>query len=64
MVTPFAEDGSVDEAAARKLARHLVENGSHGVVVAGTTGESPTLSDEEDVALLRAVKDEVGDAHT
>ena len=49
MVTPFAEDGSVDEAAARKLARHLVENGSHGVVVAGTTGESPTLSDEEDV---------------
>jgi 4-hydroxy-tetrahydrodipicolinate synthase len=62
MVTPFAEDGSVDEGAARKLARHLVENGSHGVVVAGTTGESPTLSDEEDVALLRAVKDEVGDA--
>jgi 4-hydroxy-tetrahydrodipicolinate synthase len=62
MVTPFAEDGSVDEAAARKLARHLVENGSHGVVVAGTTGESPTLSDEEDVALVRAVRDELGDA--
>jgi 4-hydroxy-tetrahydrodipicolinate synthase len=61
MVTPFAEDGSVDEAAARKLARHLTENGSHGVVVAGTTGESPTLSDEEDMVLLRAVKDEVGD---
>jgi len=60
MVTPFAEDGSVDEAAARKLARHLVENGSHGVVVAGTTGESPTLSDSEDVALLRAVRDELG----
>jgi 4-hydroxy-tetrahydrodipicolinate synthase len=64
MVTPFAEDGSVDEAAARKLARHLVENGSHGVVVAGTTGESPTLSDQEDVALLRAVIDEVGDDAT
>jgi 4-hydroxy-tetrahydrodipicolinate synthase len=64
MVTPFAEDGSVDEAAARKLARHLVENGSHGVVVAGTTGESPTLSDEEDMVLLRAVKDEVGDRAT
>jgi 4-hydroxy-tetrahydrodipicolinate synthase len=62
MVTPFAEDGSVDEAAARKLARHLIENGSHGLVVAGTTGESPTLSDEEDVVLLKAVKDEVGDA--
>jgi 4-hydroxy-tetrahydrodipicolinate synthase len=64
MVTPFAEDGSVDEAAARSLARHLVDNGSHGVVVAGTTGESPTLSDDEDVALLRAVKDEVGDRAT
>jgi 4-hydroxy-tetrahydrodipicolinate synthase len=60
MVTPFAEDGSVDEAAARKLARHLIENGSHGIVVAGTTGESPTLSDDEDVALVKAVRDEVG----
>lgn len=64
MVTPFAEDGSVDEAAARKLAHHLVDNGSHGVVVAGTTGESPTLSDAEDMVLLRAVKDEVGDRAT
>jgi len=64
MVTPFAEDGSVDEAAARSLARHLVENGSHGVVVAGTTGESPTLTDEEDGALLRAIADEVGDTAT
>ena len=60
MLTPFAEDGSVDEAAARKLARHLVENGSHGVVVAGTTGESPTLQDDEQISLLRAVKDEIG----
>ncbi len=64
MVTPFAEDGSVDEAAARSLARHLVENGSHGIVVAGTTGESPTLSDDEDAALLRAIVDEVGDGAT
>ena len=64
MVTPFAEDGSIDEAAARSLARHLVENGSHGVVVAGTTGESPTLTDEEDGALLRAVVDEIGDGAT
>ena len=64
MVTPFAEDGSVDEGAARKLARHLLENGSHGVVVAGTTGESPTLSDEEQISLLRAVSDEVGDGAT
>ncbi|HKH22636.1 MAG TPA: 4-hydroxy-tetrahydrodipicolinate synthase [Solirubrobacterales bacterium] len=60
MVTPFAEDRSLDEDAARKLARHLVENGSHGLVLAGTTGESPTLDDEEKLALLRAVRDEVG----
>ena len=60
MVTPFAEDGSVDEAAARPLARRLLENGSHGLVVAGTTGEGPTLSDEEQISLLRAIVDEVG----
>ena len=60
MVTPFAEDRSVDEAAARKLARHLIENGSHGLVIAGTTGESPTLDDQEKLSLLRAVRDELG----
>ena len=60
MVTPFAEDGSVDEAAARKLARHLIDHGSHGLVLSGTTGESPTLSDEEKLSLLRAVRDELG----
>src|SRR5918999_6562754 len=60
MVTPFADDGSVDIDAARGLARHLVEHGSHGLVVAGTTGESPTLSDDEKLELLRAVIDEVG----
>jgi 4-hydroxy-tetrahydrodipicolinate synthase len=60
MVTPFAEDRSVDEAAARSLARHLIENGSHGLVLAGTTGESPTLDDAEKLALLRAVRDELG----
>ena len=60
MVTPFAEDRSVDEATARKLARHLIENGSHGLVLSGTTGESPTLSDEEKLSLLRAVRDELG----
>jgi 4-hydroxy-tetrahydrodipicolinate synthase len=61
MVTPFAEDGAVDEAAARSLARHLIENGSHGLVVAGTTGEGATLADDEHISLLRAVIDEVGD---
>ncbi len=60
MVTPFAEDRSVDEAAARQLARHLIEHGSHGLVLAGTTGESPTLSDDEKLSLLRAVRDELG----
>jgi 4-hydroxy-tetrahydrodipicolinate synthase len=60
MVTPFAEDRSVDEAAARQLARYLIENGSHGLVLAGTTGESPTLDDAEKLSLLRAVRDELG----
>ncbi len=60
MVTPFAEDESVDEGAARKLARYLIENGSHGLVLSGTTGESPTLSDDEKISLLRAVRDELG----
>ena len=57
MVTPFSDDGAVDEAAARRLARHLLENGSHGLVVAGTSGESPTLSDQEKVGLWRALRD-------
>lgn len=60
MVTPFTEDRSVDEVAARKVARHLIEHGSDGLVLSGTTGESPTLDDEEKLALLRAVRDEVG----
>jgi len=60
MVTPFAEDESVDEGAARKLARYLIENGSHGLVLSGTTGESPTLSDDEKISLLRTIRDELG----
>ena len=60
MVTPFHEDGGIDEAGARRLARHLVEHGSHGLVLAGTTGEAPTLSDDEKLALFRAVRDELG----
>jgi 4-hydroxy-tetrahydrodipicolinate synthase len=60
MVTPFSEDGAVDEASARRLAHHLLENGSHGLVVAGTSGESPTLADQEKIALWRAVRDEIG----
>jgi 4-hydroxy-tetrahydrodipicolinate synthase len=64
MVTPFHEDGSLDEAAARRLARRLVEQGSHGLVVFATSGESPTLSDEEKLTLLRAVRDEIGSEPT
>ena len=60
MITPFAEDRSVDEATARRVARHLIENGSHGLVLAGTTGESPTLDDAEKISLLRAIRDELG----
>lgn len=61
MVTVFAEDGSVDFNGTRKLAARLVEKGSNGLVLAGTTGESPTLSDEEKLALLGEVRAEVGD---
>ena len=59
MVTPFKADGSVDYDAAEKLAVMLVNDGSDGVVVAGTTGESPTLSDAEKIELLRTVKNAI-----
>jgi 4-hydroxy-tetrahydrodipicolinate synthase len=59
MVTPFNEDGSVNFQAAQDLARRLCQDGSDGVVVAGTTGESPTLSDDEKVELVRQVKEAV-----
>jgi 4-hydroxy-tetrahydrodipicolinate synthase len=61
MVTPFEEAGGVDADAGRRLAAHLLEHGSHGLVVGGTTGECPTLTDEEEILLLRAVRAEVGD---
>src|SRR3981081_1912228 len=56
MLTPFKADGSVDYSAAEKLAAMLVADGSDGVVVSGTTGESPTLSDAEKIELVKAVK--------
>jgi 4-hydroxy-tetrahydrodipicolinate synthase len=61
MATPFDERGKVDTDAARRLAAHLLEHGSHGLVVAATSGELPTLTDEEEIVLLRAVREEVGD---
>lgn len=64
VVTPFAGDGAVDIAAFRRLCSYLVENGSDGVVVTGTTGEAPTLSDDERYALYEAAVDEVGDGHS
>jgi 4-hydroxy-tetrahydrodipicolinate synthase len=64
MATPFDPKGRVDEAAARALATHLVEHGSHGVVVAGSTGEAATLDDDEHIALLRAIVAEIGDGAT
>ncbi len=61
IVTPFKADGSVDIERFRALAAHLVENGSDGLVVTGTTGEGPTLSDDERYALYEVALDEVGD---
>src|SRR5437667_1675465 len=60
IVTPFGRDGSVDFERFRQLALHLVENGSDGIVVAGTTGESPTLTDDERLELFRVAVDTLG----
>jgi 4-hydroxy-tetrahydrodipicolinate synthase len=61
MATPFDAAGAVDNDAARRLAAHLLEHGSHGLVIAGSTGECPTLTDGETIELLRAIRKEVGD---
>jgi 4-hydroxy-tetrahydrodipicolinate synthase len=61
MVTPFAPDGSLDIPATIRLANHLVDAGCDGLVISGTTGESPTTTDAEKLALLRAVLEAVGD---
>jgi 4-hydroxy-tetrahydrodipicolinate synthase len=61
MITPFGADGELDVDVARALARHLVAHGSEGLVLAGTTGEGPTVTDDERVRLVEAVVDEVGD---
>src|SRR5215210_3377162 len=60
MVTPFTDDGKLDVEGAQRLATHLVERGNDGLVVSGTTGESATTSDEEQLTVLRAVLDAVG----
>lgn len=64
MATAFHADGSVDLEGTARIATHLVDNGHDGVVVSGTTGESPTTTTEEDGAILAAVKDAIGDRAT
>jgi 4-hydroxy-tetrahydrodipicolinate synthase len=64
IVTPFNGDGSVSLERFRELARYLVDHGSDGLVVAGTTGESPTLTDDEKLELFAAAVDAVGDRAT
>ncbi|EUA09557.1 dihydrodipicolinate synthase [Mycobacterium kansasii 732] len=61
MVTPFGADGYLDTAAAARLANRLVDQGCDGLVVSGTTGESPTTTDDEKLELLRVVLEAVGD---
>jgi 4-hydroxy-tetrahydrodipicolinate synthase len=62
MVTPYTPDGEVDYKHARRLAAHLVRSGNDGVVVTGTTGEAPLLSDDEKERLWAEVKEELGSA--
>jgi len=63
-VTPFDAEGAIDYERYRELCAYLVDNGSDGVVVSGTTGEAPTLSDEERLELLRVALDAIGDRAT
>ena len=64
IVTPFDADGAVATDRFRALCRHLVDNGSDGIVVTGTTGETPTLTDAERLSLYEVALDEVGDTNT
>ena len=62
MITPFTQDGAVDFAKAGELAKNLVDSGNDGLIVTGTTGEGPTLSEDEKLELYRVTKRAVGDA--
>ena len=62
MVTPFTDEGEVDYDKARQLARALTRSGSDGLVIGGTTGESPSMSDDEKIRLFAEVKEEVGES--
>ena len=60
MITPMTEDGEIDYGQARKLAEGLIASGNDGLVIGGTTGESPSMSDEEKLRLFAEVKEAVG----
>ncbi len=64
MITPFDEEGRLDYGQAKRLAQALVESGSDGLVVAGSTGEGPALSEEEKIRLFAEIKEAVGDRAT
>jgi 4-hydroxy-tetrahydrodipicolinate synthase len=61
MITPFDEDQNVDYSQARKLAKGLLDSGTDGLVIGGTTGESPSMSDDEKIRLFAEVKEEIGE---
>jgi 4-hydroxy-tetrahydrodipicolinate synthase len=61
MVTPFRSDGSVDEEAAVSIGRYLLNSGSHGLVVCGTTGEAATMDDDEHIGVVELIARELGD---
>ncbi|MGW1764364.1 4-hydroxy-tetrahydrodipicolinate synthase [Streptomyces sp. NPDC002073] len=61
MITPFTADGTLDLDGAQRLAAHLVDAGNDGLIISGTTGESPTTTDAEKTALVQAVREAVGD---
>ena len=61
MVTPFAPNGAVNEESAVAIGRHLLANGNNGLVIAGTTGEAATMTDEEQIALVALIVRELGE---
>ena len=61
MITPFDENGEIDYPRARELARGLMSSGSDRLLIGGTTGESPSMSDDEKLRLFGEIKEEVGD---
>ena len=64
MITPFHENGDINFEMAAKLAKAIVDSGSDGLVIGGTTGEAPTISDEEKLKLFSVVKESIGNNHS